>query len=188
MSAAAPDACPLTDLLSGLWTACGPAPSGVWGVVYRMPRGDLRHQGSSGASRRSALSPEGGARAQSRGKHRPRGPGSFPVSRDPLPHCQDVEQVCVRHLGVAKQSHSRVRVLLHRRVFGAITGSLCPLRLKSEKRKYSVGESVNLARAVRIPGDGGQEGRHLAKKKTHPCPAHWTERPESEKTCRGLAT
>ena len=28
-----------------------------------------------------------------------------------------------------------------------------------------VGTSVNLARAVRISGDGGQEGRHLAPKK-----------------------
>ena len=35
------------------------------------------------------------------------------------------------------------------------------LRLKSERS-----ESVNLARAVQISGDGGQERRHLAKQKT----------------------
>ena len=31
--------------------------------------------------------------------------------------------------------------------------------------KQRVSESVNLARAVRISGDGGQEERHLAKEK-----------------------
>ena len=34
------------------------------------------------------------------------------------------------------------------------------IRLKSETERR---KSVNLARAVRISGDGGQEGRHLAK-------------------------
>ena len=34
-----------------------------------------------------------------------------------------------------------------------------------EIRKQKVRKSVNLARAVRISGDGDQEGRHLAKKR-----------------------
>ena len=32
------------------------------------------------------------------------------------------------------------------------------------EKGYATWQSVNLARAVRISGDGGQEGRHLAKK------------------------
>jgi len=39
------------------------------------------------------------------------------------------------------------------------------LSAQAEIRNQKVRKSVNLARAVRISGDGGQEGRHLAKKK-----------------------
>ena len=44
--------------------------------------------------------------------------------------------------------------------FATTTGRLCPFRLKSERRK-----SVNLARAVRISGDGGQEEAFGEKRK-----------------------
>ena len=58
-------------------------------------------------------------------------------------------------------------------LFGTLLGSAFKetgyhgqsLSVQAEIRKQKIRKSVNLARAVRISGDGGQEGRHLAKRK-----------------------